>query len=259
MIEMKNMKVKRGGKTILSHPQLRLENGSFVAIAGLNGSGKTSLFNTLSGLDLASCEKLEMNGIKVTENKLPSFARIRAVVPQIDQSQTLLDVHEVLRMGLYQRHIPANIEREIIYNNAMSFELVEFLSRPFNSLSGGEKQRTLIAQALIQFSGENPQDCFLFLDEPTNNLDVAQQYLLMQRLSKLRDKGFGIVAVLHEISQIRKYADRVLFIHDKSIYRDGDPQRILTQELVENVYGIPKEMAPGKMVMNLIEKKLDYE
>jgi iron complex transport system ATP-binding protein len=132
----------------------------------------------------------------------------------------------------------------------------QFQSRLVSTLSGGERQRAWIAMALAQ----KPK--VLLLDEPTTYLDIAHQLEVMNIVSRLnRDNGISVVMVLHDINHAMQFADEIIILKDGAIFAKGEPEKIITVDLLEKVFGVSAEVfinREGKPVlvpMTLSKKK----
>ena len=120
----------------------------------------------------------------------------------------------------------------IVTASLETVEMTTFREREFQSLSGGEKQRVMLARALAQ----QPQ--LLTLDEPTNHLDIAAQLAVLELLSSLRDTGVTVLAALHDLSLAASYCDHVIVLSHGTVVAAGATESVLTEELIADVYGV---------------------
>jgi iron complex transport system ATP-binding protein len=223
-------------KPVLDGISLSIDKGEMIGLIGPNGSGKTTLLKIFSAVLTASGE-VQLNGRNIRTYGRRELSRLFAMVPQESQILFPYTVAEIVLMGRASYHSPLALEgeRDIEVARA-SMELTDCLSfadRYLHELSGGEKQRVIIARALAQ----EPE--ILLLDEPSAFLDLRHQvqvFELMRRLN--RERGLTIVAALHDLNLAALFFPRLVLLRDGKIYRDGSPKEVLTEETIEEIYGI---------------------
>jgi iron complex transport system ATP-binding protein len=223
-------------KPVLDGISLSIDKGEMIGLIGPNGSGKTTLLKIFSAVLTASGE-VQLNGRNIRTYGRRELSRLFAMVPQESQILFPYTVAEIVLMGRASYHSPLALEgeRDIEVARA-SMELTDCLSfadRYLHELSGGEKQRVIIARALAQ----EPE--ILLLDEPSAFLDLRHQvqvFELMRRLN--RERGLTIVAALHDLNLAALFFPRLVMLREGKIYRDGSPKEVLTEETIEEIYGI---------------------
>jgi len=224
------------GRAVLHAVSLSVDRGEVVGILGPNGSGKTTLLKILSAV-LAGQGLVELNGKNIRAYKRRELGRLFAVVQQETRVNFPYTAAEIVLMGRASYHSPFALEgqRDLEVGRA-SMELTDSLSladRYFHELSGGEKQRVMLARALAQ----EPQ--ILLLDEPSAFLDLRHQVQLFELLRRLnRERGLTIVAALHDLNLAALFFPRLIMLRDGKIYRDGSPKEVLTEKTIDEVYGI---------------------
>ncbi len=244
--ELQNVGVRYGSFDALRSVSLALKAGEFVAVAGPNGAGKSTLLSVLAGLIAPSTgSALFMRRTISTWNRR-DFARRVAVVLQESGANFPFTAEDVVymgrmphRSGLYE----TEADRAAVEGALEQTETAEFRSREFRTLSGGEKQRVLLASALAQ----SPE--VLLLDEPSAHLDIYHQVQLYRLLQELSRRGLLVVAVTHDLNVALGKADRLLLVHHGQIRADGEPAETVRSELMEEVYSVPVEVhrdASGK-------------
>jgi iron complex transport system ATP-binding protein len=223
-------------KAVLADVSLAVEKGEMLAILGPNGSGKTTLLRILSGV-LAATGEVKANGKAIRTYGRRELSRLFAVVPQESPLTFPYTVAEIVLMGRASHHNPLAFESEEDRDVARkSMELTDVLSfgdRYLHELSGGEKQRVIIARALAQ----EPE--ILLLDEPSAFLDLKHQVHILEILRRLnREHKLTIIAALHDLNLAALFFPRLVMLQDGRIYRDGSPKEVLTEETIEEIYGI---------------------
>jgi cobalamin transport system ATP-binding protein len=235
-IQTHNLTFAYKDKRVLDGVSLSIESSEMVGILGPNGSGKTTLLKILSAV-LSGQGEVQLNGSSIESHGRRQLSRIFAVVPQESHVNFPYTVAEIVLMGRASYHSPFALEgRKDLEVARASMELTDCLSlsdRYLHELSGGEKQRVIIARALAQ----EPQ--ILLLDEPSAFLDLKHQVQVFQIIRRLnRERGLTIVAALHDLNLAALFFPRLVMLRDGRIYRDGSPREVLTEKTIDEVYGI---------------------
>lgn len=218
--------------------------GEFVSILGPNASGKSTLVKLISGALKPLSGRVELEGFEVSRLDPRTRAQKIAVVHQ--ESELLFPT----RAGDYV------LQGRHPYGKALRFETSEDIAiaenalaqvgathlrdRWMNEISGGEKQRVILARALAQ------QPILLLLDEPTLHLDIGAQVELLDRLTELAAQHhYTVIVVTHELSMAAEFADRVVLVHKGKCLRVGTPAEVYSQELLEQVFDAPLDVDIG--------------
>ncbi|MBI3000497.1 MAG: heme ABC transporter ATP-binding protein [Deltaproteobacteria bacterium] len=235
-VQTNNLEFAYNERLVLDGVSLSVEKGEVVGLLGPNGSGKTTLLKILSGV-LTGSGEVKLNGRDIRTYGKRELSRIFAVVPQESQVNFPFTVAEIVLMGRASHHNPFGLEGERDLEAARkSMEATETSSladRYLHELSGGEKQRVMIARALAQ----EPE--ILLLDEPAAFLDLKHQvrvFELMRRLN--RERRLTIVAALHDLNLASLFFPRLVMLSRGKIYCDGAARDVLTEETIREVYGI---------------------
>jgi iron complex transport system ATP-binding protein len=235
-IRTENLAFAYKDRPVLDGVSLSIERGEMVGILGPNGSGKTTLLKIFSAV-LRGRGEVKINNRSIESYGKRELSRLFAMVPQESQILFPYTVAEIVLMGRASYHSPLALEgKKDLEVARASMELTDSLSfsdRYLHELSGGEKQRVIIARALAQ----EPQ--ILLLDEPSAFLDLKHQvqvFELMRRLN--REHGLTIIAALHDLNLAALFFPRLVMLRDGKIYRDGTPRDVLTEDTIEEVYGI---------------------
>lgn len=231
--------VRYGAAEVLRSVSLTLHAGEFVAIAGPNGAGKSTLLSLIAGLSAPTYGECRFLDRKATDWSRRDFARKVAVVQQAEPSSFPFTAEEVVYMGRmpHQTGIyESPVDHAAVVHAMETTGTSAFRGREFRTLSGGEKQRILLASALAQ----SPQ--VLLLDEPANHLDLRHQVSLHILLRDLSRSGLLVVAVTHDLNLAAAYADRMVLMQDGSIRADGSPSEVLNPESIEQVFHVHAEL-----------------
>lgn len=224
-----------GAREVLHGVDVSLGRGELVAVVGPNGAGKSTIVRVLAGLVRAHAGLVRIGGRPVAELTRAEMARHLAVVPQAFETLFPFTVREIVALGRTARLDAlgrgAREDRAAIARAMAALELDALADRPVDGISGGERQRAVLAMALAQ------ETEVLLLDEPTVHLDPGHQLATMRLVARLaHDRGLGVLAVVHELN-LAALADRVIVIADGRVVRDGTPLAVLDGALVREVFG----------------------
>ncbi|MEL6277257.1 MAG: ATP-binding cassette domain-containing protein [Pseudomonadota bacterium] len=246
--ELINATVERGGKQILRNVSVSCPAGAITAFCGPNGAGKTTALSLMTGAIAPNAGEAKLDDLRVRRQRPEALARRRAVVSQYSQLSFPFAVYEVIAMGRTPHFGRVTPEQDNAAIEAAIdlMALSPLIDRNYLTLSGGEKQRVNIARALAQIWREGtqaddqsePRPPWLFLDEPTNALDLKYQLALMALLGRLRDDGWGIIVVLHDLNLVKKYADRTVLFKDGSLSSTGPSHEVLSPQTVMDTFDL---------------------
>lgn len=232
-LELKKISYAVSKKNILKDISLYVKQGEFVGIIGPNGSGKSTLLQQIYRQLQPDTGEIVLFDNNIRTMSLTESARKMAVVSQFNQVNFPFTVREMVMMGRIPHQngfkLVTNDDREIVEQVLSKLGLLQMADSIFSLLSGGEKQRVIVARALAQC----PE--FIILDEPTNHLDIKHQ---LQLLNIVADLGIGILGVLHDLNLACMYCDRIYVLKDGEIYAQGRPQDIINAKLLRAVYEV---------------------
>ncbi|HXQ26577.1 MAG TPA: ABC transporter ATP-binding protein [Candidatus Acidoferrales bacterium] len=228
-------------KFTLGPTSFEAQQQELVAILGPNASGKSTLLGLLAGLARPLSGRIEVDGTEVSQLDLRTRAQRIALVQQESELLFPLRVWEYVLQGRYpygRRLRFESAEDCLLAGNALAQVGADALrDRWMDQLSGGEKQRVILARALAQ------QPSLLLLDEPTQHLDIGGKVELLRRLRKLADDSrYTVLVVTHELNLAAEFCDRIVLLHKGKCLRVGTPAEVYERELLEEVFEAPLEV-----------------
>lgn len=242
MLTAKNIEVRFGKKRLLRNVSLTIGQREFVAILGQNGAGKSTLLKTLYGEIKKYSGEIQLNGKSLKDFTSLEMAQVRAVLPQNSNLTFPFTVKEIVEMGsLPFRKFPN--KKEVVAKALRVTKLEAYENRIFQTLSGGEKQRVHLARVLIQIlGGDDSETKFLFLDEPTNNLDLIHQFEILSIVKSILNRNLSVVCVLHDINLASQFASRIIFMKEGKVTLDGTARELLKKEVIKKNIGVEIEL-----------------
>jgi iron complex transport system ATP-binding protein len=228
-------------KFTLGPTTFEAQQRELVAILGPNASGKSTLLKLLAGVLTPLSGRIEVDGQEVGELDLRVRAQRIALVQQESELLFPLRVWEYVLQGRYPYGRRLRFESEedcLLAGNALAQVGADALrDRWMDRLSGGEKQRVILARALAQ------QPALLLLDEPTQHLDIGGKVELLRRLRRLADENrYAVIVVTHELNLAAEFSDRVVLLHKGKSLRIGTPAEVYERDLLEEVFEAPLEV-----------------
>jgi iron complex transport system ATP-binding protein len=231
--------MRYGEAQVLSEINLRFDFSQLTALAGPNGAGKSTLLGILSRLRRDFSGECKYRGQPLSKWRRDAFAREMAYVPQSLRSEFPFSAEQVVLMGR-SPHVSAMFEspqdREAAARAMALTDTTRLRGRDFRTLSGGEKQRVILAAALAQ----DPKA--LLLDEPTNSLDLSHQVALYRILQELCRAGLLVVAVTHDLNLAGMFADRLILLQAGRVAADGTPASVLKPDTVAQVFDVRSQL-----------------
>jgi iron complex transport system ATP-binding protein len=232
---------------VLRGVSLDVHPNALLGILGPNGSGKTTLLRLLAGTRRPQRGALTLDGQPLASQRRSVLAKRIAVVPQETHLAFDYSVAEMAMMGRYAHLGAFEIEGPqdaAIVNDALAATGTRHLaSRPFATLSGGEKQRVVIAAALAQIAGASGGPPVLLLDEPTVSLDIGYQLEVVSVLQRLHaEKGISIVVSTHDLNLAASLCRTLVLIRDGVAVGSGRTDDTLTADAIRDLYGVDVEI-----------------
>lgn len=233
MIEIKDLSFRysRFSDNVLKGVNLTLSDGEIGILLGKNGSGKTTLFRNILGINRPATGSILFNGKDITRLSRRERARLIAYVPQHIHFGELSVFDSIMLGRISYFGLSAGAEDISVVNRIIDeMGLSAIAHRNAEELSGGEKQKVAIARALAQ------EPKLLIFDEPTGNLDIANEQLIIRESKKLsREKGISILSSLHDLNEALDLGDRFFFLKDGRILFEGGID-VFSQETITKTF-----------------------
>ena len=240
MLDAQGLHWQAAAAHIVRDVSLHVGQGEFVGLLGPNGSGKSTLLRMIYRILRPASGRVAVDGRDVWQASARDNARAMAVLAQEGGGEFDLRVRDVVLMGRTPHQTPFARDSEedfrAVAQALQRTDTAALAGRMFSTLSGGEKQRVLMARALAQ------QAPLLVLDEPTNHLDVRHQFELM---NLIRGLGLTTLAALHELPLAAHYCDRLYLLHNGALVAQGTPAHVLTPETIAKVYNVRALVRPS--------------
>jgi iron complex transport system ATP-binding protein len=241
-LEAKAVSVNLSKKDIVKDVSVRVDEKEFVGLLGPNGSGKTTLLKSIYRVLKPSAGVVLIDGTDVRQMSFRETSRRMGVVSQFNNMSFDFTVEEMVLMGRAPHKHAFDRDSEEDYRIAEDalrrVDMLDFKDRSFMTLSGGEKQRIILARALAQ------QVEMLILDEPTNHLDIKYQIQIMDVVKSL---GIGVLAALHDLNLTLMYCTYVYVLKDGSIVARGRTEDVITEQLIRDVYEVDCSVERNKV------------
>ena len=223
----------KGGRPILRDVSFELDSGHFLAVLGNNGVGKSTLLKCINRILTADSGSCRVDGEDLLALSHREIAKHVAFVAQ-HVPDTQMTVHDMVMLGRrpYMTWGVTEHDHDVVHDAMRYLNLEDMRGRFLNQLSGGERQKVMLARALAQ------QPKLLLLDEPTSSLDIHNQYQVLKIVQEIcRKDGLTAIVVIHDLNLALRFCDRFLLLRQGQVYDAGD-WRVLTPEALEQVYQV---------------------
>ena len=232
MLKVDGVEFSYNSTPILKGIKFEVEKGEVAAILGPNGAGKTTLLKCMNGILKLRKGVVIVEGLPVKSLGVHEMAKKIGYVPQ-NSNGNFITVFDAVLLGRkpYIKWGANEKDLKLVEETLKLIGLEGFALKRTNELSGGELQKVMLARALVQ----KPK--ILFLDEPTNNLDIKNQLEVMRIISKVtHERSIASIIVMHEINLALRYSDKFIVMKNGMIYAQG--KKIINPQLIKEVYGI---------------------
>ncbi|TQX39938.1 ABC transporter ATP-binding protein, partial [Clostridioides difficile] len=235
MLKTNNLSVGYNNKVVISNINVEVENGEILCLLGSNGAGKTTLLRSLSKLISPIKGEIYLNGVNINCISRKALSKKMALVLTNRLLGDLMTVQDIVNIGRYPyTGFFGSLSKKdlIMVDEALeSVDALHLKKRYFDELSDGEKQKVLVARALVQ----EPE--IIILDEPTTHLDIKHRLELINILKKLsKEKSISVILSLHEIDIALKSCDKVALIKNNKVIAYGQPEDVVDEDIINSLY-----------------------
>ena len=244
-LQGQQLSVTLGGEPILHALPFGLGAGEMLGLIGPNGAGKSTLLRLLAGLLTPDSGSISLDDVDFHDLSPQVRARRISYLAQSGTTHWPMSVERIVELGrlphLSSWQKPAQRDGEIVQRVMQQTDVIQFKDRRFNTLSGGERARVLLARALVT----EPE--ILLADEPVAALDLAHQLEVMSLLNTFCKEGGAVVVVLHDLCLAAHYCHRLLLLNQGRVLADGSPEEVLNESDVGQAFGIRMRQGEGLM------------
>lgn len=238
MLSVENLSYHyKNGPEVLKNLSFTVEDGQFMAILGNNGAGKSTMLKCFNKILTPDSGRVLMDGEDVLTLSGRQIARRMAFVAQ-SVPGTQMTVHDIVMLGRkpYMQWSFTEQDHEIVHMAMDELGISHLRGRFLSTLSGGEKQKVMLARALAQ------QPKILLLDEPTSALDIQNQYLVLQMVRDIcSQQGITAIVVIHDLNLALRFCSRFLLLSGGQVYRFGGKE-IIDRQALKDVYNVDAEV-----------------
>lgn len=234
-IQVNQLSFSYNGHNILEDLILHIDKNQFYSVIGPNGTGKSTLLKLITNILTARNNEVFIDEHDVTRTSAKWLAKKIAFVPQNTYIDFDFTVEEVVAMGrtpyLKRFQNESDLDKRFIKEALHLTDTYHLRHKKINAISGGERQRVVIAKAIAQ------QTEILLLDEPVSHLDIHHQVKILNVIKRLqKEKQMTIIAVLHDLNLAASYSDYMFLLHQGNIYVSGTPDQVITVNHIKEVY-----------------------
>lgn len=224
-------------QSVLHHITFSVERGTICGLLGPNASGKTTLLKCINGVLKPREGEVEVNGRQIRDLSRREIARLMAVVPQQTSVVFSFTTLQMVVMGRAARlgklRLPSRQDYKDAEKTLEELKVGDLAKRPFNELSGGERQLIVLARALFQ------DTLILLMDEPTSHLDFKNQFMIMDMVREVtKAKRLATVVSLHDPNLAARYCSQMVMLKGGRIYQEGPSETVFKRETLAAVYGM---------------------
>ena len=232
-LQIKDISYSYGDKNAIENISIDVKQGEFVGIIGPNGSGKSTVLKNVDRALMPSSGEILLDGKNILTMPYRKTAQKMAVVGQENDVPFDFTVEEMVAMGRSPRKklfdIDTAEDKAMVHHALVHLGMENMAKRSYLNLSGGEKQRVLLARAVAQ-------ECdFFVLDEPTNHLDISYQLEIFDFIKRLE---ITVLAAIHDLNMAALYCDRIYVLRDGKNVLSGTPEEVFTPENIFDIYGV---------------------
>lgn len=235
LLEVNNITFGYGDKNVLSNINFSINEGEILSLLGPNGTGKTTLIKCINNILKPRSGSVTINEQNILDMKQKDIAKIIAYVPQYSTINFPINTIDLIMMGRtpFLKNSSKEEDKNIVFEIMERMDLERYAFKDINTMSGGERQRVLIARALAQ------QPKVLILDEPTNNLDMKNQLLILRFIKKLViEKKIAVIMSIHDLNLASMFSDKILMLKDSKVFSYGSCKNVINKENIKELYNV---------------------
>ncbi len=241
-LRARDLTVGYGDRAVVEHLDLDVLDGELTVVVGPNACGKSTLLRALARVLAVRSGAVTLDGTPLVDFAAKSLARELGLLTQAPVAPAGITVADLVARGRYPHQSLlrqwSRADEDAVTAALVAAGVDDLAERSIDELSGGQRQRVWIAMALAQ------ETELLLLDEPTTYLDIAHQLEVLDLARRLQRAGRTVVVVLHELHLAFRYATHLVVMHEGAVVAQGSPERVVTAELVERVYGVECLVVP---------------
>lgn len=251
-LTVENLSFGYGRKTILEEVSLEVPEGGVMALLGPNGTGKTTLLKAIGQILKPSSGSCLVDGKSLSDMDRKQRARTVSYVPQSISGSFPIRAADFVMMGRqpFMGFSPSQVDKELVFSAIKRMGIEDFAFTDMNEMSGGERQRVLIARALVQ------QPRLLLLDEPTSSMDLKNQLSTMELVFQLaKEQQLTVVMSIHDLNLAAMFCSLFLLLKDCRRFAGGTAAEVLTEKNIQAVYGVETEVVSYEGYPHIMLKK----
>ena len=252
-IRCESIDINLNKREILKNISIEVKEKEILSIIGPNGAGKSTLLKSLAGDINPTNGNIFYDGININQIDIQERAFTRSVMSQLQPIAFDFSVKDIVEMGWIDRGESKYADQfdDAVQEVILKCGVKDLIDRNFNTLSGGEQRRIHFARTLLQLwrpsNSSDPK--YLFLDEPTANLDLTYEIKLLNIVKDVAQEGAGVILVLHDLNLAAKFSDKVAILKGGLLIDIGLPKDILKSTLLSDVYEIKVEVKNNPLLI----------
>lgn len=240
-LEVEHVRLAYDERVVVDDLSLVVPAGRITAVVGANACGKSTLLRAMARLLSPRAGSVLLDGRAIDTMPTRAVATVLGLLPQTPTAPEGIVVADLVGRGRFPHqgwlHRWSAQDHAAVEEALRVTGTLDLADRPVDELSGGQRQRVWIAMTLAQRTE------VLLLDEPTTYLDVCHQLEVLDLLTDLnRDRGTTVVMVLHDLNQAARYADHLVALRDGALYAAGEPEQVVTRQMVADVFGMQAQV-----------------
>ena len=245
-ISIDSVSLNINGANIIKDISFTMNPGELITILGPNGSGKSTLLRVISGDLLPTKGEVAIDNVPLSNMSFKTQALKRSAMSQSQQILYDYSVQEIIEMGWvdYADNGSVEIIKQKCIKVAEECFVDHLMKRNFNTLSGGEQRRVHFARTLLQIDHQydSIENRYMFLDEPTANLDLLFELQLIRLLKAKAEKGIGVLLIIHDLNLASKFSDKIAILKKGKLSAFGEPFEVFKSKTLSDIFGLAMDV-----------------